>query len=126
MLRLKRQGAEGTTSDEEFYVENVAEELDAPGEWFYDEVTGVLKLYWNDTEGVAPPGDAGAFAVPQLRELFNITGTQAAPVVGVTFSGLGFRDAAISYLQPHGLPSSGDWAIARTAALFFEVRLGLS
>lgn len=60
---------------------------------------------------------------PQLRELFNITGSQAAPVVGVSFVGLGFRDAAISYLQPHGMPSSGDWAIARTASLFFEVRM---
>ena len=61
-------------------------------------------------------------ALSQLRELFNITGSQADPVFNVSFIGLGFRDAAISYLQPHGMPSSGDWAIARTGALFFEVR----
>ena len=119
-------------------------QLDAASEWFFDEATSTLTLFWNATAGTPPPGDAGALAVPQvcsservssaegdrptllpspqLRELFNVTGSQAAPVVGVSFRGLGFRDAALSYLQPHGLPSSGDWALARTGALFFEVR----
>lgn len=121
-------------------------QLDAASEWFFDEATSTLTLFWNATAGTPPPSDAGALSVPQvspserllsaegdrprspplpqLRELFNITGSQAAPVVGVSFRGLGFRDAAISYLQPHGLPSSGDWALARTGALFFEVRPG--
>lgn len=81
-------------------------------------------VVWNATDGVPPPAEAGSFAVPQLRELFNVTGTQGAPVANVSFLGLGFRDAALSYLQPHGLPSSGDWALARTGALFLEGTVG--
>ena len=113
------QGGEGEDESAEFYVENVVEELDAPGEWFFDAAAGQLTLWWNATDGVPPPAN-GSLAVPVLRELFNVTGSQAEPVVGVTFAGIGFRDTAPSYLQPHGLPSGGDWALARTGALFFE------
>jgi hypothetical protein len=52
--------------------------------------------------------------------LFNATGSQASPVRGVGFVGLGFRDAAASFFEPHGLPSGGDWALQRSAALIFE------
>ena len=42
------------------------------------------------------------------------------PVVNVTFKNVGFRDAAPTFLEPHGLPSAGDWSLQRTAALFLE------
>lgn len=77
-----------------------------------------LSLYWNDTNGTPPP--SSGLAATQLSELFRVVGTQAAPVVNVSFVGLGFRDSAIAYFAPHGLPSGGDWALARTGALFFE------
>jgi hypothetical protein len=118
------QGAEGTDADNEFYVENVLEELDAPGEWFYDASTSILHVYWNATGSPGPATAAGLLSVPQLRELVNITGSQAAPVINVTFSGVGFRDTAYTYFRPHGLPSGGDWALPRTGVLFFEGTVG--
>jgi hypothetical protein len=36
------------------------------------------------------------------------------------FSGIGFKDSAASFLEPHSVPSAGDWALERVAALFFE------
>ena len=42
-----------------------------------------------------------------VQVLFNISGTQANPVKGVTLSGLNFRDTAYTYMDPHGMPSGG-------------------
>lgn len=88
--------------------------------------------------------------------LVNISGTQASPVKGVTLSGLGFRDTAYTYMDPHGIPSGwgtclpscqlhppsllpllirhlfvrlpvgGDWALQRTAAVFIEGSEGVT
>eukprot|EP00051_Salpingoeca_urceolata_P020612 m.311433 g.311433 ORF g.311433 m.311433 type:complete len:168 (+) comp19652_c1_seq9:1753-2256(+) len=100
-------------------VENVFEELDAPMEWFYDEDTGKLYYYHNGTG--APPIDT-VFEATKLKVLFNISGTQAAPVNGITIRGIKLTGAALSYFEPHGLPSDGggDWALARSGAVFIE------
>jgi Right handed beta helix region len=34
--------------------------------------------------------------------------------------GVNFKDSASSFLEPHAVPSAGDWALERIAALFFE------
>ena len=110
------QGAWGTTSDEEFFVENVAEELDAPAEWFHDAAANELFVVWNATG--APP--ATGWVATQHQVLFNATGSRSAPVRNISFVGLGMRDTALTFFEPHSLPSGGDWSISRTAALFFE------
>ena len=33
---------------------------------------------------------------------------------------VGVRDTAWTMMEPHGVPSGGDWALERTAALFFS------
>ena len=113
------QGAEGMDDGFPMSIENVFEELDAPGEWFHDVVGRQLYVWWNATAGTPPPANA-TLAATQAQVLFNATGTQAAPVVNISFVGLGFRDTAHTLFEPHGHPSSGDWALQRTAALFFE------
>ena len=45
-------------------------------------------------------------------------------MVDVGFLGVGFRDTAPNFLGPHGTPSGGDWAVGRSAALFFEGTIG--
>lgn len=71
-------------------------------QYFYNETTQLLYLWYNGTG--APPSKT-QYVVPKLKVLVNITGTQAAPVVGVTLAGLNFRDTAYTYLDPHGMPS---------------------
>ena len=41
------QGARGNNAGGDFFIENVFEELDSPGEFFYNESTG--NLYYNGT-----------------------------------------------------------------------------
>ena len=97
-------------------MQNVLDELDAPGEFFHD--VAAKKLYlWNNASGTPANGTVVA---PQLTVLVNATGTQDQPVVGLSFLGMGFRDSAPNFLGPHGTPSGGDWAVGRSGALFFE------
>jgi len=111
------QGARGENSGGDWFVENVFEELDNPGEFFFHESTGDLFLYFNGTG--APPEDMEVI-VPQLRTLVNVSGTQWAPVRDLIFDGVKFVAARSTYMEPHGVPSGGDWALERTGALFFE------
>ena len=113
------QGARGKNKGDEFYIENVMEELDSPDEWFYDEDSKILYLWYNDTAGTKPPSDT-LFVVPQLKTLLNIQATQEKPAQNITIRGVNFRDTAYTYMDPHGMPSGGDWALQRMGALFFE------
>ena len=51
---------------------------------------------------------------------FCCIGSQANPVKNLSFKNIGFRDTTPTYMEPHGVPSGGDWALERRAAVFFE------
>lgn len=120
------QGARGYATGRDVSIENVMEELDAPGEWHFNVTTAVLTLYPPGPDGAPPPPDGALVALgASSKVLINVSGTPAAPVTNVSFACLRFTDAAYTYLDPHGLPSGGDWALARTGALFAEGVSGL-
>lgn len=96
------QGARGNNNGAEFFVENVFEELDYPGEFYYDETAQSLYLYYNASAGTAPPSGLEVVAT-NLKVLITASGTQAAPVSDISISGIGFRDTALTYLDPHGM-----------------------
>merc|ERR1719473_415279 len=73
------QGARGNNKGG-FFVQNVFEELDYPGEYFYNESTKQLYLWYN---GTGAPPTSSSFVVPQQKVLVNLTGTQWKPVTGV-------------------------------------------
>ena len=106
----------------DWFIENVKEECDSPGEYFYDAEEEALYYTFNATE--TPTGDED-FALVTTKLLFNITGTMADPVKGVTIRGLTLRDAALTFLgtteaDRHWLPSEGDWALQRSGAVHME------
>lgn len=82
------------------------QELDYPAEWYFDEVTQTLYLWHNASAGTPPPVD-GSVVITQVKNLFNITGTQEAPVTDVSFVGIGFRDTAYTYMDPHSESRAG-------------------
>ena len=113
------QGARGNNNGAEIVVENVKEELDSPNEWFYDEDSKTLYVFYNATSGTEPPSDT-MYVVTQLKTLISINGSMSDVVEDITIRGVNFRDTAYTYLDPHGMPSGGDWALERMGALFFE------
>jgi len=118
--RTGGQGGEGMTTAGQWWVENVLEECDAPDEFYYDAKGGKLYYNFNGTVGAGPPQAAQTWEVPQARQLFSIRGTMAAPVRGVTIRGLVLRDTRLTSLDPHGMPSGGDWALQRSGAVLLE------
>ena len=117
------QGARGDKAGGDFFIENVFEELDSPGEFFFNETTRDLFLFYNGTG--APPAEASV-VVPQTQILLKMVGTQWKPVMGVKHSGITYRAAAYTYMEPHAVPSAGDWALERMAAVFVQGTEGAS
>ena len=62
-------------------MEGLVEECDSPGEYFYDAAGQALYYTFNGTENgtVAPTGEED-FALTVAKVIFNISGTQGAPV----------------------------------------------
>jgi hypothetical protein len=110
-----RGGFAGSRMADAFFVENVIEELDADNEFYYDADARVL--YYHSTAG-KPTGAVEALGT--LKTLISITGTQETPAKSVSLLGIGFRDAALSYLDAHSMPSGGDWGLGRIAAVFLK------
>lgn len=96
------RGGQGNT----FYIENVPELLDEPGEWYFDADMRVLTIAFN---GTAADGNETLVAA-QLYELVRVTGTAAEPVTGVSLVGITFAHTLVDYLLPFTVPSGGDWS----------------
>lgn len=113
------QGARGNEMGDEIVVENVMEELDALNEWFYDEDSRTLYFFYNASSGTEPPSDT-LFVITTQKTLLLVQGNMTDPAEDITIRGINFRDTAYTYMDPHGMPSGGDWALERMGALFFE------
>jgi parallel beta-helix repeat protein len=80
------EASSGLHAGDRYFVENVRELLDAPGEWYLDRAAGVLYL-------MRPPGltpDPEIMA-PVAERIVEVAGTAERPVTGVSFRGLTFR-----------------------------------
>ncbi len=98
------------------FVENIFEELDAPGEWYLNAKTHTLYFY--------PPSglDLGnaTFEATRLRSLVEFRGSDKKPVRFVTLRGLTFRQAARTVMDTKEPLLRTDWAIYRGGAIYFE------
>jgi len=99
-----------------FYVENVFEELDAPGEWYFDSASRTL--FYHPVEGEEM--DSVGVVACGVKELIVVKGTAEKPVRHLHFKGLSFSHTSRTILDPYETRLRGDWAIARRAAVRFE------
>lgn len=90
-------------------VENIFEELDAPGEWFHDAKAGML--YYQPEPGT-DLARATVEAV-RLRDLVEFRGSAAAPVRQVALQGFVFRHAARTFMDNKEPLLRSDWTICR-------------
>jgi hypothetical protein len=98
------------------FVENIFEELDAPGEWFLDPKTSTLYFY--------PPAGVdlatATLEAVRLRHLFEFRGTEQSPVRFMSFKGLTFRHAARTFMENREPLVRSDWTTYRGGALFLN------
>jgi hypothetical protein len=98
------------------FVENIFEELDAPGEWFLNAKTHTLYFY--------PPAGLdlknAVVEATRLRTLVEFRGDEAHPARWITLRGLVFRQAARTVMDTREPLVRSDWAIYRGGAVFFN------
>ena len=94
-------------------VENIFEELDAPGEWFHDSKIGTLYYM---PEAVTDLTKAKVEVV-RLKHLVEFQGTEADPVHEITLSGFLFRHAARTFMETKEPLLRSDWTIYRGGAV---------
>ena len=98
-------------------VENIFEELDAPGEWYYRKSTG--QLYFYPPEGTDL--SAARIELASQDELIKIVGGATQPVRYLRFNGLTFTHTYRTlFSRPYEPLLAGDWTIVRAGALFME------
>jgi hypothetical protein len=98
------------------FVENIREELDAPGEWFHDAKSGMLYFI--------PPAavdlKSATIEVVRLRHLIEFNGTRENPVKFVTVRGLTFRHTARTFMDNREPLLRSDWTVYRGGAVVFN------
>ena len=109
------QEARGYSSGSEWFIDNIFEELDAPGEWFYNEKEQKLYFYPNSTDSLPSIGYGTA-----LQRLLNIRGTLRNPVYDITVANVTFTQTEPTFLERYEAPSGGDWSIHRGGTVFVE------
>ena len=96
------------------FVENIFEELDAPGEWFLDRERHILYFY-------PPHGtelENAVVEVVRLKHLVEMRGTSNVPVRWIGLRNFTFRHTARTFMETREPLLRSDWRIYRGGALF--------
>jgi len=93
-------------------VENIFEELDAPGEWFHDRKTSTLYFLPAKETNLAE----AKVEVVRLRHLVEFIGTLEKPVKHITLEGFTVRHAARTFMDCKEPLLRSDWTIYRGGA----------
>ena len=107
------QEARGWDVGAEWYVENIFEELDSPGEWFYNASSKMLYLFPN---GTLPTRGVGTV----LDRVIQVQGNMNSPVTNVTIANVTIAHAATTFLRRYEVPGAGDGSVIREGAVFVE------
>lgn len=98
------------------FVENIFEELDAPGEWFLDAEQETLYFY--------PPAgldlQEAEFEGVGLRHLVELRGSESDPIRHFRMRGITFQHAARTFMDNKERMLRTDWTVYRGGALLIQ------
>ncbi|MFZ4455050.1 MAG: right-handed parallel beta-helix repeat-containing protein [Bacteroidales bacterium] len=97
-------------------VENIFEELDAPGEWFYN--SSEHKLYF--MPDAKTDLKAAKVEIVRLKNLIEFNGSKTAPVKNILMQGFVFRHAARTFMENKEPLLRSDWTVFRGGAIYFN------
>ena len=120
------QASQGSNDTGFWYISNIFSELTMPNEYYLNQTSKVLYYYQNNSNcsyckikpstTTAFGNNDTSFVGTNLDVLINITDGAH----NITIRGITFRDTRHTYLDSHGLPSGGDWALSRKGAIVLE------
>jgi len=98
------------------YVENIFEELDSPGEWYFDQKASVLYFY--------PPQNVdlinSKIEISQLDHLIELRGNIKNPVKHININGLTFTQTNTTFMKTKEPLLRSDWTIYRGGAVLMD------
>ncbi len=87
----------GGYHQEYLFVENIFEELDAPGEWYFD--------WENKTLYIIPEADIdlskAEIIAAGLKQLITVKGSMENPVRNIQFKGIQFKHTSRIFMEPY-------------------------
>ena len=98
------------------FVENIFEELDAPGEWWYDIKAQILYLYPPKNQ----PIEHAQFEVSHLTDLLHIIGDAHQTVKNIEIQHITFTATSRSFMQTKEPLLRSDWTIYRGGAILLK------
>ena len=98
------------------FVENIFEELDAPGEWYFDRKERFLYFYPPESVNLA----TARIETPCLKELFIFKGNEQHPVRHISIEGLELTHTLRTFMDTREPLLRSDWAIFRSGAVLAE------
>ncbi len=101
-------------------VENIFEELDAPGEWFYN--ASEEKLYYIPMDGMDI--NKAKVEIVRLKHLIEFNGSTASPVSNIELKGFVFKHAARTFMENKEPLLRSDWTVYRGGAVVFNGAVG--
>lgn len=104
----------GIGTGDRYFVENLPDQLDAPGEWYLDRETGVLSLI--PPEGFSAQSEVIA---PTVGRILEFAGTAETPVAHIRLVGLRIRCS--DYSPDDGC---GGYGMGNTGTLHFQSAVG--
>lgn len=97
-------------------VENIREELDAPGEWFYDKEKN--KLYYMPLQGTDI--QHARVEIVRLKHLVEFSGNKVEPVTCVNLKGFIFRHTNRTFMENKEQLLRSDWTVYRGGAVLYN------
>ncbi len=98
------------------FVENIFEELDAPGEWYYDVESKTIYLY-------PPKGadiDRAKIEIGQSAGMIIIKGDAATPVKNISIKNIEFTQTDRTFMLTREPLLRSDWTIYRGGAILLD------
>lgn len=97
-------------------VENIFEELDVPGEWYYNR--SEQNLYYMPETGTDLK--TALVEIVRLRHLVEFNGSKQNPVRNIHLEGLVFRHAARTFMENKEPLLRSDWTVYRGGAVVYN------
>ena len=97
-------------------VENIFEELDAPGEWYFNSKEGMLYYFPEPSTDLK----TALVEIVRLRELIEFKGSESNPVKSVNLKGFVFRHTARTFMDNKEPLLRSDWTVYRGGAVIYN------
>ncbi|CAG4993234.1 hypothetical protein DYBT9275_01130 [Dyadobacter sp. CECT 9275] len=98
------------------FIENVREELDTAGEWYFDKKTKTLYAWPSAKTDL----EKASVLSPQLKHLFEFRGSSDKPVRHISLEGFEFAHVRRTFMETKEPLLRSDWAIYRGGAVVLE------